>query len=148
MQGEQSNSDVTALNQTGIPKPAMSLLGAKTVMQQKLSAMYRGMRGLEAAHAAFAMCQVNIAVDVEDATPRPNPPAQRGKRQFAGKSSKRGAKLARVNEKQKKTKESRSKPEMEARVGEIPKSKETAPTDSNEGEEPGMESIKQMPSAE
>ena len=73
-------------NRSGEAKPTVSLLGAKAVMQQKLSAMYPGMRGLEAAHAAFAMCQVNINVDVEDVAAGPSNPAQRGKRAFKGKS--------------------------------------------------------------
>ena len=79
-------------------KPAMSLLGAKSIMQQKLSAMYRGMRGLEAAHEAFAMCQVNIAVDVEDVVPKPEVAATRGKRHMKGKSNQRGRKYTRPNE--------------------------------------------------
>ena len=112
-------------------------------MQQKLSAMYRGMRGLEAAHAAFAMCQVNINVDVEDVAAGPSNPAQRGKRAFKGKSGNRGAKSARKHDH-----ESRDKAETGTRVEKKKKAKKTASTVIDEGEMSEGKSIAQLPSAE
>ena len=124
--GKASESKVTPPNAPLGPKPAMSLLGAKSVMQQKLSAMYRGMRGLEAAHAAFAMCQVNIAVDVEES--KPEVPAAWGKRNRGGHSNQRGRKF---------TRHARGNFNNRSRVETATSPEEAVTTDVDEGETSG-----------
>ena len=70
------------------PKPGPSSLGAaKAVIRNKLSVMYRGMRGLDAAQEAFQMCNVDIQLDVHDAQTN----APKRKRPFKGKNGQKGA---------------------------------------------------------
>ena len=54
---------------------ATSLIGAKSAIRDRLNMMYKGMRGLEAAHEAFALCGVGVAVNLEE--PSQNPQGKR-----------------------------------------------------------------------
>ena len=73
---QQSNAAPTG-NITKGPT-STSLIGAKAAIRDRLNMMYRGMHGLDAAHEAFAICGVGVAVNLADPTPgtqgkRPNP---------------------------------------------------------------------------
>ena len=53
------------------PVQLAPLSAAKGVIKQKLSVMFRGLRGIEAAQAAFDMCGVEIGFQVNERTREP-----------------------------------------------------------------------------
>ena len=83
-----------------------SLGAAKSVIRNKLSVMYRGMRGLDAAQEAFRLCNVDIELNVQDPQPKAQQFGKR-KRPFKGKNPRQPA--ADVNAKKSKNSDDASK---------------------------------------
>ena len=73
-----SNQGTTTTNETTGQLAPLS--AAKSVIKDKLSVMFRGLRGIEAAQAAFDMCGVEIGFQVHDrASASPSEGAGRGR---------------------------------------------------------------------
>ena len=67
-EAQRHTSATPKANASGDPR-STSLIGAKSAIRDRLNLMYRGMRGLDAAHEAFALCGVGVAVNLADPTP-------------------------------------------------------------------------------
>ena len=66
----QTRDNSTTANEPGHLAP---LSAAKGVIKSKLSVMFRGLRGIEAAQAAFDMCGVDIGFQVNERRNQPSP---------------------------------------------------------------------------
>ena len=83
--GKNANANTSEENPATPSKPtSSSLVGAKSVIRNKLAVMYRGMRGLDAAEEAFRLCNVEVELNMQG-TPPPRPQCGKRKRPFKGK---------------------------------------------------------------